>query len=306
MILKFLNDIKSTKNKISNVSSVDFDLTNTEQAAKGSLVWNQNEGTLDLGLSPNKSIYVGEESVYRVRNNTGSLIPKGTALYASGVQPSGRIEVSPYVADGQIREVRFMGLATENINSGINGFVQHFGYIEDIDTRGISETPISVGDEDWVAGDILYVHPTVAGKLTNIKPQHAIIVALLIVRHQSSGILFVRPSSGGHIEDIHDISINEVQDGDILSYDTASSTWKNKPLSSTIDINASDVSYDNTGTDLNATTVQGAINELYTLIQYTSGFYIDGGLSNSTYDTTIDAGSSTVSPDAIILNGGGS
>jgi hypothetical protein len=38
MILKFLNDIKSTKNKISNVSSVDFDLTNTEQAAKGSLV----------------------------------------------------------------------------------------------------------------------------------------------------------------------------------------------------------------------------------------------------------------------------
>jgi hypothetical protein len=306
MILKFLNDIKSTKNKISNVSSVDFDLTNTEQAAKGSLVWNQNEGTLDLGLSPNKSIYVGEESVYRVRNNTGSLIPKGTALYASGVQPSGRIEVSPYVADGQIREVRFMGLATENINSGINGFVQHFGYVEDIDTRGVSETPISVGDEDWVAGDILYVHPTVAGKLTNIKPQHAIIVALLIVRHQSSGILFVRPSSGGHIEDIHDISINEVQDGDILSYDTASSTWKNKPLSSTIDINASDVSYDNTGTDLNATTVQGAINELYTLIQYTSGFYIDGGLSNSTYDTTIDAGSSTVSPDAIILNGGGS
>jgi hypothetical protein len=65
----------------------------------------------------------------------------------------------------------------------------------------------------------LYVHPTVAGKLTNIKPQHAIIVALLIVRHQSSGILFVRPSSGGHIEDIHDISINEVQDGDVLSYD---------------------------------------------------------------------------------------
>jgi hypothetical protein len=112
-----------------------------------------------------------------------------------------------------------MGLATENINSGINGFVQHFGYVEDIDTRGISETPISVGDEDWVAGDILYVHPTVAGKLTNIKPQHAIIVALLIVRHQSSGILFVRPSSGGHIEDIHDISINEVQDGDVLSYD---------------------------------------------------------------------------------------
>jgi hypothetical protein len=91
---------------------------------------------------------VGEESVYRVRNNTDSTILKGTALYASGVQPSGRIEILPYVADGQIREVRFMGLATENINSGVNGFVQHFGYVEDIDTRGTAETAISVGDEN--------------------------------------------------------------------------------------------------------------------------------------------------------------
>ena len=306
--MKFLNDIKSTKNKISNVNSVDFDLTNTEQAAKGSLVWNQNEGTLDLGLSPNKSIYVGEESVYRVRNNTGSLIPKGTALYASGVQPSGRIEVSPYVADGQIREVRFMGLATENINSGINGFVQHFGYVEDIDTRGISETPISVGDEDWVAGDILYVHPTVAGKLTNIKPQHAIIVALLIVRHQSSGILFVRPSSGGHIEDIHDISINEVQDGDVLSYDAENNIWKNIQLTSSS--TAENVSFDKSPANfgLTSTNVQDAIMELYTLMKFTTGLFIEGGNSTSLYDTDmiIDGYSSSAIPNTVILSGGGS
>ena len=306
--MKFLNDIKSTKNRISNVSSVDFDLTNTEQAAKGSLVWNQNEGTLDLGLSPNKSIYVGEESVYRVRNNTGSLIPKGTALYASGVQPSGRIEVSPYVADGQIREVRFMGLATENINSGINGFVQHFGYVEDIDTRGISETPISVGDEDWVAGDILYVHPTVAGKLTNIKPQHAIIVALLIVRHQSSGILFVRSSSGGHIEDIHDISINEVQDGDVLSYDAENNIWKNIQLTSSS--TAENISFDRNQifAGMTSTNVQDAIIELYTILKFTTGLYVEGGNSTSVYDTSMisDAHTSIVDPNTIILSGGAS
>jgi hypothetical protein len=36
--MKFVKDINLNKNKISNVNSVNFDLTNTEQAAKGSLV----------------------------------------------------------------------------------------------------------------------------------------------------------------------------------------------------------------------------------------------------------------------------
>jgi hypothetical protein len=126
---------------------VDFNTSNPSTSATGRVRWNSSEGTLGLGLSSTKEIYVGEDAVYRVRNSTGSMISKGTALYASGVQPSGRIEVSPYVADGNIREVRFMGLAAENINNGVNGFVQHFGYVKGLDTRGTSETSISVGDE---------------------------------------------------------------------------------------------------------------------------------------------------------------
>jgi len=206
---------------------VDFNTDNSFENTTGRLRWNSSEGTLDLGLSPTKEIHIGQDAVYRVRNSTGSIILKGTALYASGVEPSGRIDVSPYVADGLIREVRFMGLATENISNGVNGFVQHFGYLKGLDTRGTEETAISVGDETWAAGDILYVHPTVPGKLTNVRPQHEIIVALLINRHQSSGILFVRPSTHGHIDDIHDIELTNLQDKDILSYNSTSGLWEN-------------------------------------------------------------------------------
>jgi hypothetical protein len=210
---------------------VQFDTTySSSNINLGKIYWNSSEGTLNLGISSTKEISFGEDSVYRVRNSTGSVIQKGTALYASGVEPSGRINVSPYVADGSIREVRFMGLAAESINNGINGFVQHFGYVTGLDTRGTASAAVSVGDEDWAAGDILYVHPTVPGKLTNVKPQHEITVAIIIKRHQSEGILFVRPSSAGHLEDNHDINFTTLADNDVMLYNGSASYWYNESL----------------------------------------------------------------------------
>jgi hypothetical protein len=234
----------SSVNSISTPDYIQFDTTANTNPVTGLMGWDSVEGTLNLGLSSGKHIHIGEESVFRVRNSTGSTIGKGTALYASGVEPSGRIQVTPYVANGSVREVRFMGLATESISSGVNGFVQHFGYVRDLDTRGTSSTSISVGDETWAAGDLLYVHPTVPGKLTNVKPQHEIVVAIIIIRHQSTGILFVRPTSGGHLEDIHDISLSSLSNEDILIYNSASSIWVNSPKQDIINTaSAAAVSY---------------------------------------------------------------
>jgi hypothetical protein len=220
----------SSVDSISSPDFIQFDTTANTTPVTGLLGWDSVNGTLNLGLSATKHIHIGEESLFRVRNTTGTTIGKGTALYASGVESSGRIQVTPYVADGTIREVRFMGLASESIADGVNGFVQHFGHIRDLDTRGTSSTAISVGDETWAAGDILYVHPTVPGKLTNVAPRHAIVVALLIVRHQTTGWLFVRSSSGGHIGDIHDIVLTSPTDGQFLRYDSASTSWVNDTI----------------------------------------------------------------------------
>ena len=231
--INIVTDISGSVSGVDSISGVDFvqfDTTANTTPVAGLLGWDSVEGTLNLGLSTGKHIHVGEESVFRVRNSTGAVISKGTALYASGVESSGRIQVTPYVADGSVREVRFMGLATESINNGVNGFVQHFGYVRDLDTRGTSSTSISVGDETWAAGDILYVHPTAPGKLTNIAPRHAVIAAILIVRHATTGILFVRPSSGGHIEDIHDIVLTSPTDGQFLRYNSASAVWANDAI----------------------------------------------------------------------------
>ena len=190
--------------------SITFNRTAGINVTEGQMAWNNSDGTLDIGLNYGDVVLqVGQEQHYVVRNSTGTTIPNGTAVYASGVSVgSKRIEVSPFTANGTGDEIRFLGLATHNILDGVNGIVSNFGYVRGLDTRGTSATAISVGDETWAEGNILYAHPTVAGKLTKVAPKDKITVAMITTRHQTTGVLFVRPSSFGHIDDLHDVQIN--------------------------------------------------------------------------------------------------
>jgi hypothetical protein len=217
---------------ITNVDYIDFNRSATvTQPVAGRLSWNDSDGTLDLGMKGGTVVQqIGEETFYEVRNETGAPILNGTSLYASGVTAgSGRITVAPFVANGTIAEVRYLGLATEDISNGINGFVCNFGYVRGLDTRGTAPSSVAVGDENWAVGDILYAHPTVPGKLTNIPPKEKIYVAIVINRNATAGVLFVRPSSYGHLDDIHDVDINtgSLSSGDLLIYDSGSDYWTN-------------------------------------------------------------------------------
>jgi hypothetical protein len=171
-------------------------------------------------------------SVYLVRNNTGSTILKGTLVSASGAEPSGRIDVEPFAAVGGINsELTVMGMATENISNGVNGEVISFGTLTGIDTRGDTTSAIAVGDETWAAGDILFAHPTVAGKLTKVRPQHDLAVAFITVRHASTGQLAVRVIPGNnHLEWMHDVSITTPLDDQALIYNSSASVWNNASI----------------------------------------------------------------------------
>ena len=211
--------------------NIQFNTNTSTAVAVGQLAWNSSDGTLDLGMKGGNVIQqIGQDIFYEIRNETLSTIDNGTVLYANGVTAgSGRITAAPFMADGSVREVRLLGMATEDISNGVNGFVTHFGYVRGLDTRGNVASSIAVGDETWAAGNILYAHPTVAGKLTNVRPKHEISVAIIIVRHQNVGVVFVRPTSYGHLDDIHDVEINtgSLATGDLLIYDSGSDYWIN-------------------------------------------------------------------------------
>ena len=168
-------------------------------------------------------------TTYLVRNNTGVTIPKGTLVSATGAEPSGRIDVAPFETTGQIdSELRVMGLATANISNGVNGEVISFGTLTGVDTRGNVTSALAVGDETWAAGDLLFAHPTVDGKLTKVRPQHDLAIAFITVRHGSTGQLAVRIVPGNfHLEWLHDVSLTEVAEGETLVYNSATGLWEN-------------------------------------------------------------------------------
>jgi hypothetical protein len=214
-------------NLVANTGNLDVLYLNTNiepTLLQGQMAWNDTAGTVDVALTDAAIINVGEHEMFRVRNETGGVLYKGQAVMASGVHANGIIEPSLYTANGSVREVRFMGLVYENINDNNNGYVIHFGHVNNIDTRGNVASNIAVGDETWADGDILYVHPTVAGKLTNVEPKHNISVAI-VLDAAINGKIFVRATSYGHLEDNHDVNVSGVTDGQYLQYNAATDYW---------------------------------------------------------------------------------
>jgi hypothetical protein len=235
------------------VNGVSFDTTPTSApTAEGSLSWNSSDGTLDLVMKGGNVVQqIGEEQYYTVRNETGSTIANGTPVMVNGVTAgSGRVTVTPAIADGSIDELRFIGLTTESITSGINGYVTCFGYVRGLDTRG---TPYG---ETWAVGDIVYVSPTTAGYLTNVEPTAPnlkIVVAIVVVRNQTSGVLLVRPTAYPHITHLSDVNIVSPTSGNLLVYDAPQNRWENADLAASTGISvtngAGSVTITNTAPD---------------------------------------------------------
>ena len=148
---------------------------------------------------------------------------------AVDAEPSGRIDVEPFTAVGGLdTELRVMGIVMDNLSTGINGTVMSLGTLTGLDTRGTSASGLAVGDETWAAGDILFAHPTVAGKLTKVRPQHDLPVAFITVRHASSGQIAIRIVPGNHhLEWLHDVQITDPQNGDVLKFNSSLGLWTN-------------------------------------------------------------------------------
>lgn len=182
---------------------------------QGTVSWNTDEETLDL-IQNGAVLQLGQEVQYHCRNNTGSTIPNGTAVMATGtIGASGRITIAPMVADGSIAPRFFLGIATEDISAGDDGKVTHFGKVRGINTSGFAE------------GAVLWLDPAVGGGLTATEPTppNLRIATAFVVSSKNNGTLFVRANQGHAIADSHDVEVDTPQTGDVLTYN--SGRWQN-------------------------------------------------------------------------------
>lgn len=111
----------------------------------------------------------------KVVNNTGSLIPDGTAVYINGTS-GGLPTVAPAQADN-IATAQVYGVVTHDIPDAQNGECTTSGIVNGVDTSSFN------------AGDPLYVSTTVAGGLTNQQLPTAVFVGFALDSTASGSIL---------------------------------------------------------------------------------------------------------------------
>jgi len=227
---------------INNVDLGTYNLTadhialNTSPSGAGFVVgatqWNNTDGTSETLLKGgNVTLKNGVDLVASVVNNTGIQLTKAAyqVVKISGAQGQ-RLAVGLAQANNDNNSADTLGLAIETINNNAEGFIMAVGQILEVNTTG------SLQGETWADGDVLYLSPSTAGKVTNIKPTgltgHIVIVGYVEYSHNVHGKIYVKIMNGWELDELHNVYINPSTkaNNDALIYDSTASLWKNQAL----------------------------------------------------------------------------
>lgn len=201
-----------------------IDLTGTISGASAperAIKWNDGEGTLEVGLKGgNIKLPVGQEEITLCYNGTGGTLTKGTVVYISGAQGQ-RPSISKASASSESTSSKTFGVVSENIANGAEGFVTTFGVVSNVNTSAFTE------------GSALYLSTTAGGIVSTPQtpPNHTVFIGYCLKSNASSGRIFVKVQNGYELQELHNVSINSLQDNDILQYNSSNQLWENVQFS---------------------------------------------------------------------------
>jgi hypothetical protein len=290
-----------TSSYISTVDYIDFNNTGIPPPTdiEGRIYWDEDNGTLSLGMHGGQVVQqVGLENYFYIKNQSGVTIPNGSVVRAAGtLGASGRILGDLMIANGSIVYYFTLGIATEDIINGEDGYITEFGNVRNVNTTGAS-----VG-ETWIDGDVLWVSPTVLGGLTKFEPDspNLKIQMAIVINAAANGTLFVRPDLSGFLTDLHNVNdfTTTGSFGDLLV--KSGSTWINsKQLTGSYGLTGSLTATSFTGSLFGtASFANTAISSSYAV---TASFALNGG--GGTTDTGSLLTTASIAGDTITFTKG--
>jgi hypothetical protein len=220
------NKAESYQPNFQKLDYLDFNRVGPHVTLPRRMQWNEDDGTIDVGMNDEVVLQVGQEIHYYAKNTSGGTIANGTPVMFTGtVGASGKLTFGKAVADGSVLPEYMMGVATEEILNNEFGYVTSFGLVRGFNTTG------SPYGETWNDGDLLYFDPATAGTWTNIQPSapaiHQPVAVVVNAGSGGSGSIFVRMQVSPHIEDLTNVEAPSPSDGDILEYDSGNARWAN-------------------------------------------------------------------------------
>ena len=296
---------------IINANSLGFDTTPaTVPATVGTMSWDDGDGVPSVLLKGGTStLQVGTQEYARVYNDSGTTLTIGQVVYISGAQGN-RVAVKLARADVEATSFGTIGVVSETIANGAEGFILVSGALYKLNTTGL------------VAGSTVYLSPTTAGAITTTKPQapdHLVVIGWVERVHATVGSIYVKIDNGYKLDELHDVRIISPQSGNLLIYDASTTpvgVWKNAFLTAGTAISVSNgagsITVNNTGvtsavagTGISVSSATGAVTITNTAPDQTVSLTAGTGISTSgTYPSfTI---TNTAPDQTVTLTDGGS
>jgi len=191
------------------------------------VVQSDNANWIIIAKSLASTLTAADRMVTVGRNATGATLYKGTVVYISG-STGNRPNYVKAQANTEANSAGTFGVIEADIANNSDGNAVTIGTVNTLDTRSTAPNPFT--DVTLADGDTIYLHPTIAGYVTNVKPSapnHLVYVGKVVRTHPTLGTIVYRIQNGYELNEIHDVAISSPTNGQTLTYETATSLWKN-------------------------------------------------------------------------------
>lgn len=152
-----------------------------------------------------------------VRNAESTTLTVGTVVYLFG-GTGDHASVKRADNSSDTTSSKTVGIVGTAIPASENGPIITRGY-----ARGMNLSGYSVGDVLWLGSN---------GQFTATKPsapKHLVFVGV-VVRATNNGIIYLATQNGYEIDELHNVKINGVTNGQFLRYNSASALWVNDTI----------------------------------------------------------------------------
>ena len=206
-------------------NSVSFNTSPlTTPTSLGSMYWDSANRTVSLiDGDGDTTLQIGQEQKILVHNNTGSTLTDGQVVYVTG--STGNLpSVALASAIIESTSAATIGVVTESIAHGADGFITTSGIVNGLNTNAFNE------------GDLLWLGTT-AGTFSTTKPispNHLVLIGYVIKKAGGNGSILVKIQNTQELDECSDVLFSGLANNDLLVYETASALWKNKSLATVL------------------------------------------------------------------------
>lgn len=204
---------------------IGFDATPTSTPTGiGTMYWDTANRTVSLiDGDGDTTLQIGQEQRILVHNNTGSTLTDGQVVYVTG--STGNLpSVALASATIESTSAATIGVVTESISNGSDGFITTSGIVNGLNTLAFNE------------GDLLWLGTT-AGTFSTTKPtspNHLVLIGYVIKKAGGNGSILVKIQNTQELDECSDVLFSGLANNDLLVYETASALWKNKSLATVL------------------------------------------------------------------------